>query len=112
LYNEVVKRNNELYNNPQKKEDIQKKQKQTYEISDQIQSVLNEYYKDDTNKEILRTAVNMYIRDLLPETENLRRLKYDTVEVTEDTLVQREVNISKIEFSYGEAPTVERFRGV
>jgi hypothetical protein len=112
LYNEVVKRNNELYNNPQKKEDIQKKQKQTYEISDQIQSVLNEYYKDDTNKEILRTAVNMYIRDLLPETENLRRLKYDTVEVTEDTLVQREVNISKIEFQYGEHPTVERFRGV
>ena len=112
LYNEVVKRNNELYNDPQKKEDIQKKQKQTYEISDQIQTVLNEYYKDDTNKEILRTAVNMYIHDLLPEIENLRRLKYDTVEVNDDILMQREVNISKIEFTYGEPPTVERFRGV
>jgi hypothetical protein len=112
LYNEVVKRNNDLYNNPQKKEDIQKKQKQTFEISDQIQTVLNEYYKNDINNEILKTAVNMYIRDLLPEIENLRRLKYDTVEVNDDILIQREVNISKIEFSYGQIPMVERFLGV
>jgi hypothetical protein len=112
LYNEVDKRNNELYNNPQKKKECEIKQKQIYEISDQIQTVMNEYYKDDTNNEILRTGMNIYIRDLLPEIENLRRLKYDTVEVTEDHLIQRVVNISKIEFTYGQPPTVERFRGV
>lgn len=112
LYNEVSKRNNDLYSNSQKKEDIQKKQKEIYIISDQIQTVLNEYSKDNTNKEILKTAVNIYIRDLLPEIDNLRRLKYDTIEMINDTLVQREVNIYKNEFFYGEQPHVEKFRGL
>jgi hypothetical protein len=112
LYNEVVKRDNELHNNIQKRNDVKNKQKEVYEISDKIQTILNEYYADSTNKEILQTAVNIHIRDLLPEIDNLRRLKYNTVEMVDDTLIQREVNISKLEFTYGEPPKVERFRGV
>lgn len=112
IYDESVQRYNDLFNNPQKKDDIRKKQQQIHEINDEIQTIMNEYHKDTTNTSILQSAIHIYIQDLLPEMENLRRLKYDTIEMIEDVLSQREVNLSKIEYIYGEPPKVEKFVGV
>lgn len=100
-----------LYDN-QRKESIKNKQQQIYKILEEIKQINNEYQSNNINKELLKTSVNIYIRDLIPEIENLRRLKYDTIEMDEDRLVQREVNISKTEYTFGEYPKVVKYKGV
>ena len=108
-YSEVLKNYNEMYNNEEKREMIHKKNEMIHDLNRKIRALLIEYENDD-NKEILRNAVKIYIHDLLPEIENLRRLKYDIVEMDDNILYQKEFSVSKLDFVYGEEPSVKSFK--
>jgi hypothetical protein len=105
---------NDLYNNQHKAEMIQKKNAIIHDIHKKIREMIDEYKKTE-HKETLKTAIDIYIRDLTPEIDNLRRLKYEINEMIEDdegndVLYQREVALSKLEYTYGEHPIVSKFK--
>ena len=86
-------------------------------INKDIRGMLVEYTASD-NKNLLTTIIDTYVKDLLPEVENLRRLKHDIIEMNYEmnlnspnmsTLYQSEVALSKCEYLYGEPPNVIRF---
>ena len=121
LYNEDSKRlanlltvYNDLYNNQHKTEMIQKKNESIHNIHKKIREMLDEY-KNKQHKETLRTAIDTYINDLIPEIDNVRRLKYEINEMEvddegNDVLYQREIGLSNFEHIYGEPPSVSKFK--
>jgi len=123
LYGELLKRNDEIYHDKHKQELIAKKQEKIYTLLARIKSMLQEYKTSERSQEhqhatyggvtgILRTTMEIYVNDLLPEMENLRRLKYEIMEMENNTLFQRAAGLTQLEYTYGDAPSVERFRGV
>jgi hypothetical protein len=92
---------------------------------DTVQAILDEYKKTD-NKETLRNAVEIQVNELIPEMENLRRLKYEwtDVEITEkytggfgrntiernNRLVQRDIVLSKNDYTFGGIPEIINFQ--
>ena len=117
IYKDELDRYNDLYNNAHKKELIKTKMAVIYGINKNIRGMLVEYATSD-NKNLLTTIIDTYSKDLLPEIENLRRLKNDIMEMNYEmnlnspnmsTLYQSEVALSKCEYLYGEPPNVIRF---
>jgi len=121
LYNEDSKRlanlltvYNDLYNNQHKTEMIQNKNESIHNIHKKIREMIDEY-KNTQHKETLRTAIDTYINDLIPEINNIRRLKYEINEMEvddegNDVLYQREIGLSNFEYIYGEKPSVSKFK--
>jgi hypothetical protein len=86
---------------------------------------LLEEYEKTNNKEILRNAVEIQVKEIIPEMENLRRLKYELMEMDNKTinaggfgkpiidveckLVQRYANLSRYDHTFGEEPSVVKF---
>ena len=121
LYGDFTKRNDELYHNAHKNELITKKREQIFKILAQIQGMVQEYKNKGSETQhalyggvtgVLHTAMEVYVRDLLPEIDNLRRLKYATIEIEDDVLFQSKVGLQDLEYTYGDLPSVEKFRGV
>ena len=113
LYKNELKKYNELYNNAGKENDIKKKQIAIYNINQKIRTLIDEY-KENGNTSILKLIVNLYKTELIPETENLRKLKYDVVEMEnreedKNRLIQYEVHPSREEENDSEEPTVIKF---
>jgi hypothetical protein len=76
-----------------------------------MQDTLGEYSKQNNNKRLLKSALDIYVNELTPEMNNLGRLKYDICEMIEDTdtLHQVEVGLAKMEYVYGDPPSVVKF---
>jgi DNA-binding transcriptional regulator YbjK len=108
LYNLEMKNFNELYNNAKQADDIKKRQVIIYNINQKIKTLTNEYIENGTTS-ALKVIVNIYQTELIPEIENLRRLKYDIMQVIDDRLVQIEVHPSREEVNDSEEPTVIKF---
>ena len=124
MYKQLYERNIELHNDPIRKELIIKKETEIFELMETINKILEEYKKQN-NKEILRNAVDIQVKELIPEMENLRRLKYELIEMdnkiinaggfgksvidVKSSLIQRYVNLSKHDFTFGEEPAVVKF---
>jgi hypothetical protein len=108
LYNEEIKKFNELYNNAKQAEEIKKRQVIIYNINQKIK-MLNDEYKENGTTSILKVILNLYQTELIPEIENLRRLKYDVMELIDDRLIQIEVHPSREEVNDAEEPTVKKF---
>lgn len=51
------------------------------EIKAQIHAILNEYHTEPLNKELLRDAMEIQVKELIPETAHLRTLKYPIMEM-------------------------------
>ena len=105
----------QLHNNMHKKELIERKNSEIYELLENIQIMLNEYVKTQ-NEEILKTLVQMQKDELVPKIEFLRRLKYEIMEMHEDKhevlhLVQNAIPLSKIDYTYSEPRRVIKFTG-
>ena len=88
-----------------------------YELQKNIRTLLAEYANTGDNN-VLAIAVVTQKDDLIPEIENLRRLKYDIMEVNIEpnanspdvsTLFQSELALSRCEYLYGESPSVVKF---
>ena len=117
IYKEELDRYNDLYNNAHNQELYKTKMETIYELQKNIRMLLAEYANTgDTN--VLNIAVLTQKNDLIPEIENLRRLKYDIMEVNIQTnlnspdistLFQSEVALSRCEYLYGESPSVLKF---
>lgn len=104
---------NELYNNKHKQELILRKTETIYEVMDRIKVIMEEYKKTH-NRELIKNAIDIQIRDLIPEISFLRQLKYEVMEVDtldsgDSVLFQRDVKISNMVFSFDEPPKVIRF---
>jgi len=117
IYKDELDKYNELYNNPHKMELIHTKTQKIYDLHKSIRDMLSEYTNTD-NRNILTTAIEIYKNDLIPEVENLSRLKYDVMEMNNviiegkaplSILFQSEVALSKREYVYGEHPSVIKF---
>jgi hypothetical protein len=124
MYKTLLENHDELYFNPQRKQLVSEKIERVYEIIESIKTFIEEY-KTNGNKETLRDAVRMQIRELIPEIENLRRLKHDVTEVDVaieeggnfanptisaiSSLVQKDVHLSKLDFNFGEPSRVIKY---
>ena len=111
IFLERLNYHNELYYSEHRKELISRKSNIIYEIQEKINVMLSENLNTG-NTEVIKTAMNMYVYDLKPEIENLRRLKYDVMEVEDDILYQNIILPSKLEYTYGEQPSVIQFTKV
>ena len=113
LYKPLYEIYDQLHNNMHKRELIERKNAEIYELLERIQVMLNEY-TDSQNEEILLAAVQLQKDDLIPKIEFLRRLKYEIMEMVEDKneilhLVQNEIPLSKIDYTYSEPSRVVKF---
>jgi len=125
MYKTLYENYNQLHYDPHRKELILRKQDHIFKLMDTVQAILDEYKKTD-NKETLRNAVEIQVKELIPEMENLRRLKYEwtDVEITEkytggfgrntiernNRLVQRDIVLSKNDFTFGGIPEIINFQ--
>tara|TARA_B110000858_G_scaffold197260_1_gene258343 strand:+ start:315 stop:1739 length:1425 start_codon:yes stop_codon:yes gene_type:complete len=115
MYNSLLSKYDDIYNNEHHKEEIDRKTEEMYRIRDDIRKLLDEYKKSG-NREVLIAAVEMHVKDLMPAVQNIRLSKYDTMLVETNaeepyisTLVQRKVSAYKRDFIYGEEPKVMKF---
>ena len=111
LYSAAQKRYDELYNNPHTRALLMQKSEAVHEIQKRILGSLDEYTKQNRDKRLLKAALDIYKDELMPEMSNLGRLKYEICEMDleTDTLYQSEVALAKMEYVYGNPPTVEKF---
>jgi hypothetical protein len=117
LYKELLIEHNEIYNNTHKKELIIEKMENIFRLNEQIRILLDEF-KQTANREVLKTAMNLQVNELLPETRNVRMLKYKIMEIEqrelkskeiEHTLIQHPFSFSELDNEYGEPPRVIAF---
>jgi hypothetical protein len=76
-------------------------------------------YADSGNRDFLRAAMDVYVREYLPEIHNLRVLKYSVMEMKipvgeyEDSsvrsLIQSAASLRELEILHGEVPRVLKF---
>ena len=79
-YTKTLEQHNNNYYGDVRQKCIEDKTKQIFEIILAIKKLLNEYSKTD-NLNILKTAVEIQIKELFPEIYNLRMLKYEIMEM-------------------------------
>lgn len=102
----------ELAKHEDKSDLIRNKNELIHKLNASIRNILADYEKTE-NTEILKTAMYMYKHELVPEVQNLRRIKYDVMEMNiddnESVLFQLESALAKSEYVYGEQPSVDKY---
>lgn len=93
-YQDYLDFHNNFHNNPNRKELIKRQMEKVYEIKGHMNEALEEYKKDTLQKSAMNTAINIYKNELIPEILSLRRLKYDLVEMNDDSLNEQEYPIN------------------
>lgn len=120
LYEELLKKNDDNHFNATKLELINKKREHIFKLIEQIRILLKEY-EDTENRELLKTAMELQVNSLFPETRNLRLLENEIMEITklkhssgkvENILFKKDVVLTKEDYSFGEAPSVKKFQGL
>ena len=118
MFTELLNKHNENHFNETKMDLINKKRDHIFKLVEQIRILLKEY-EDTENKEVLKTAVELQVNSLLPETRNLRMLESEIMEITkkehasgriENFLFKNDVVLSREDFTFGEAARVVKFR--
>jgi len=113
IYIDLLNRYNELYDNKHTKEMVQKKSDEIFIIIEKIRDLLKEYETTE-NPSILKTAMDMQIKDLYPEIRNLKLLKNEVVELNESdngifSVFNYPVALNNIDHVFGEKATVIKF---
>lgn len=80
MFNELLEKHNDIYYGEVRRKCIEDKTTQIFEIILAIKTLLNEYSKTN-NLNILKTAVEIQVKELFPEIHNLRMLKYEVMEM-------------------------------
>jgi Leucine-rich repeat (LRR) protein len=121
IYKDLLNEYNDLHFSPHKRELIRNKIRQIYELKNVMKQLLTQYETEE-NLEIMNVLTDMYIREYLPETHNLRLLCYEVMEMTETgkskdndehkemKLFQKDVGLSKLEYITGEPPRVIAYK--
>jgi hypothetical protein len=88
-YKLVLDKYNKLYKDPIREELIAQKTKHIYDLISAIKELMEQYEKDG-NHDLLKTAVQIQVKDLNPEINNLRKLKYEIMEMDCELKTQAE----------------------
>lgn len=116
IYKSFIDKNNELFHSVDKKRLIEKKNDEIFHLTESVNSLLKEY-ENTQNKELLKQAVYIQIKEIQPEVRNLRNLKYGIMELNsyvenyqhKYSLSQYPVEFSKLDSNIGEPPRVIKF---
>lgn len=99
--------------NDERKEKVQKKMAHIEKIQERFNDLIEKYNQTD-NRELLKDAMTVYINDIKPEMENLRMMKYETMEINKEgsdyVMFQKEYRLDKLDFTFGSYPKVLKFR--
>ena len=85
ILKKYIDMNDELFHNEHKKKLIEEKNEKIFRTIENIRKLLNEY-KTTQNRELLKTAVQLQIDELLPETRIIRMMKNEIMELEEKTI--------------------------
>ena len=115
IFKEILDEYNSLYNNKEKQEKVAMKNEKLYRNIESSRQLINEY-KTTGNDEFLKTAVQIYVKEMIPEIRSIRLLKHEVMELNmlnktnnENTLFTYPVNLSKLDFNNGEPERVIKF---
>jgi hypothetical protein len=89
---------------PEREQLIKRKTEQIYKLVSAIKLLITEY-EQEGNPNILKTAVELQVNELNPEIENLRKLKYEVMEMNNDVLIQMYSSVHKLTY-YNDEPKV------
>jgi hypothetical protein len=118
MFKILLDHHNENFHNEHKKELIQKKNDLIFKLTERVRGLLDEYKKTN-NREFLKSAVELQVKDLLPEIRNLRLLSSELVEMipiekmnkpTKYVLFKKDVVLSKMDFDFGERARIMNFQ--
>ena len=105
----------DLYFSEEIDEKVQQKNAKILGIQDRIGELIQEY-KNTENPEIIRDAMTLYDRELVPEINNLQLIRWQTREISQDEktgkfeLFQRNWRLGQVEYTFGEYPRVVHFK--
>lgn len=114
MFQEHLAEHNEVYFSDTRKELARLKQMKLYELERSMEELL-ETYKTTHSPHVLKELVDAIAKEYVPETEQLRKIRYNTMEIEEPIdgkyagivkLVQNQMDFSKMDYLMGEAPRV------
>jgi hypothetical protein len=121
ILREIKEDYNNIYNNKEREEKITEKKYEIESSKSKVKEWLEKYSKTG-NREVLTTAMEFYVNELLPEIRNLRFLlnEINEMNILENTnkggrlegkriLFQEQNQLSKIDYTFGEPAKVEKF---
>ncbi len=116
-HNIFKKAYDEIFDNSIRQESIKNKTQKVYNIIENMKLLYNKY-NETTDKNIMTSIMNTYVKDLIPEMRTLQSLKYEISEmeiieknkfVTENILHQYEHGAGQFYKDFGEEGVVETF---
>jgi len=105
----------DLYFNEETEEKVLTKRKKIAEIQDKLSELIQEY-RGTENLEVLKDAIAIYDRELVPEINNMGLIQWQTREITENEetgmfeLYQRPFRIGQLEYTFGEYPRIVHYK--
>lgn len=116
IYKKLLDKKNELFHSIDKKRLIEKKNDEIFHLNERVEALLKEY-ENTQNREILKQAVYIQIKEIQPEIRNLRNLKHEIMELNsyienyqyKYSLYKYPVEFSKLDSEFGEPPRVIKF---
>lgn len=113
LYEKLLFKYRDVYDNKERKETLDEKNKEIQGILKYIKELLKEYEKTN-ERNVLQTVVNLYQEELVPKINIYNGMKYGIREMNKDEeengiLYQKHHKLSDIEIMFGEEPHVIRF---
>jgi hypothetical protein len=112
VYKEVLDKYNSLYNNQEKKDLLTLKNAEIFRLIEKSRGFIQEY-KKTLNDDFLKLAVETNIKEIIPEINSIRTLKYEVMEMNEQdetfTLFTHPILLSKIDYNTGENPRVVKY---
>jgi hypothetical protein len=112
-YSDILQKYDDLHNNLETELVLKKNTAEMYRLISEIKNSIQDYEKT-RNRESLAYAVNLYTKELMPVIQFIRMKKYAIMETdisAEDqtTLVQYKIPLHKMDFTFGEEPSVIKF---
>ena len=120
-YKEYLDKYKELYNNEQRNKAIMDKTEHVFKLIEKS-NLLIEEYKKTNDYEYLKASVELQVKEIIPETRNIRMLKHHIMEMLKSdevmetpgslpvyTLYQRPVSIEQLDYLAGEQQRVIKF---
>ena len=120
-YKTYLDKYNELYNNEQRDSAINTKTEHVFKLIEKSNRLIEEYKKTNNNK-YLKASVELQVKEIIPETRNIRMLKHHIMEMLKSdetmetpghlpvyTLFQRPVSIEQLDYIAGEQQRVIKF---
>jgi len=110
MYKDYTDKYISLFENEQKRTLVKTKMEHIYQLKDTMANMAKEFETQGSHV-VLQTLVGIYEKEYVPEILNLRRLHYEVMEMdssneNEQILFQHEVELSKLDYLWGEEPRV------